>query len=281
MTQKIDENFIIEKCEQLLNELEIEDVPVNLKMVGSYLGVTDIQESDIAEAGKIIPQIDGGYVVLIRKTDSSGRKRFTIAHELGHIIVPGGIGDIEIVDYEVGEFDKHKTIEFLCDVAAVSLLMPKKVFNEFVKGKSFSMQTVMDISEKFDVSLEAAALQMVKRDISKRAVVVWELTHKPKEEILLVTPTFPGFEDCVPEKQLRVKYAFGLSGKEHIPKAKSLEESEGVVETAFKDSDRGIHKEKQSMSFGSTLSINCTCEAMSTISGRVLSLINKDINSSK
>lgn len=281
MSQKIDENLIIEKCEQLLNELEIVDVPVNLKMVGSYLGVTDILESDIAEAGKIIPQLGGGYVVLIRKTDSSGRKRFTTAHELGHIIVPGGIGDMEIVDYEVGEFDKHKTIEFLCDVAAASLLMPKKVFDDFVKGKKFSMQTVMDISEKFGVSLEAAALQMVKRDISKRAVVVWELTHKPKEEILLATPTFPGFEDCAPEKQLRVRYAFGLSGKEHIPKAKSLEETGSVVETAFNDQDRSIHKAKQTMNFGDTLSINCTCEAMSTISGRVLSLVSKDVNSSK
>lgn len=275
MTQKIDENSIIEKCEELLEELEIDGVPVNLKMVGSYLGVSDIKELDIDEAGKIIPQLEGGYVVLIRKTDSSGRKRFTTAHELGHIIVPGGIGGVEIVDYEVGEFDKHKKIEFLCDVAAASLLMPKKVFDEFVKGKNFSMQTVMEVSEKFDVSLEAAALQMVKRDISKRAVVVWELTHKPKEEILLATSTFPGFEEFAPEKQLRVKYAFGFSGKEHIPKAKSLDETGGVVESAFSDSERNIHKASQSMCFGDSFIIDCKCEAVLTINGRVLSILNK------
>ena len=272
MTQKIDESHIIEKCELLLEDLEIDDVPVNLNMVGSYLGVSDIQESDIAEAGKIIPQLEGGYIVLIRKTDSSGRKRFTTAHELGHIIVPGGIGNIEIIDYEVGEFDKHRTIEFLCDVAAASLLMPKKVFDEFVRGKSFSLQTVMDISEKFDVSLEAAALQMVKRDINKRAVVVWEVMHKPTEVILLATPSLPGMEEFQPPKQIRVMYGYGLSSKNHIPKHKSLQEDQHIIENAF-NNDRKISRGNQTLHFSENEGLESHCEAMMTLEGRVISIL--------
>ena len=281
MSQKIDEKFVIKKCEQLLSELCIDSVPVNLNLIGSYFGVESIQDATIEEAGKVIPQNNGSYVVLVRRSDPPGRKRFTVAHELGHLIVPGAMGGHGVVDYEVGEFDKHKNIEFLCDTAAASLLMPNKLFDDFVKGKRFNFITVMEVSTRFNVSLEAAALQMVKRDQSKRAVIVWELSHKPQEEFLLATSTLPGFEAYIPKKQLRVRYAYGLSGRELIPKSKSLDETEGVVAEAFADVEKNIYKSKQSMIFSNTLSLDCHCEAMSTIDGRVLSLITKSIKLKK
>lgn len=262
-------------CTKLLEEVGVDEAPVDLRLLGSMLGVSSIAEVDIPEAGKLIPKTDGNFAIFLNKADSQARKRFTTAHELGHLLVPGGVSGREIIDYEVGLFDKEKTIEFLCDVAAANLLMPTSLFDEFVKGKKFTLQTIVDISQKFNVSLEAAALQMVKRSPGKRAVVVWEHMHKPKEEVLLATPTFPGFEDCAPDKLLRVKYAFGLSRKEHIPKSKSLEESKNVILSAFEDQKKSIHKSRQVITFGPQLSIDCECEAIATIAGRVLSIIRR------
>jgi Zn-dependent peptidase ImmA (M78 family) len=61
--------------------------PVNVDLVAAYLGV-DIHyaflENDIA--GELESLGDGKYKININATDPTTRRRFTIAHELGHLI---------------------------------------------------------------------------------------------------------------------------------------------------------------------------------------------------
>jgi hypothetical protein len=269
--KKNDEEYVAKKCSELLSAAGIESVPVNLDILGSIQGILRFEEMEMEEAGRLIPDTSGGYYVVVRSSDSEGKKRFTKAHEIGHTIVPDALSKSGHVDKEVGNFDTHSQIEYLCDYAAANLLMPAAIFNEHVKGIKFSLVNIVKTAEHFNVSIEAAALQFVKRNISRRAVVIWEYSHKPKEHIVLATSSFPGMEQYRPEKQIRVRYGYGLSHKNHIPKHKSLDEEKDLISKAF--NNREVLRGTQKIYFREGVGVNFYCEAMMTLEGRVISIL--------
>ena len=269
--QKNDEEYVAKKCSELLSDAGIDTVPVNLEILGSMQGISKFEEMEMEEAGRLIPDTSGGFYVVVRSSDSEGKKRFTRAHEIGHTLVPDALDKSGHVDKEIGNFDTHSRIEYLCDYAAANLLMPTEIFDEYVKGKKFNLINITKTAEYFNVSIEASALQFVKRNISKRAVVVWEYSYKPKEDIVLATSSLPGMEQYRPEKQIRVRYSYGLSNKNHIPKHKSLDEEKGLISVAF--DSREVSKGVQKIYFRENVGVDFYCEAMMTLEGRVISIL--------
>src|SRR5690349_3174556 len=72
----------------VINELQIDEPPVDAAMVASWLGVANVvTDPSLLEAGCLICR-DGKLEVRVRESDSAGRQRFTICHECGHTFFP-------------------------------------------------------------------------------------------------------------------------------------------------------------------------------------------------
>ncbi len=80
---------------------------------------------------------------------SRGRKRFTIAHELGHAV-------FETTGPNCPKYGQE--LERICDMLASEFLLPRRIFSEHA-GPSIDATTVYKLARLFDASLMATALR--------------------------------------------------------------------------------------------------------------------------
>ena len=107
----------------------------------------------------------GSWALLYNeKVSSSGRIRFTQAHELGHFLLHRNLQST----FECSEGDllhwgsDLKKMESEADEFAANLLMPLTHFRAATSGQPISLEVLSASSNQFGVSLTAAALQWIK-----------------------------------------------------------------------------------------------------------------------
>ena len=252
----INESFILQKCKELLNEAEIKKPPIDPEILASFCDIKRIIEENIKEAGILIPLPGGGAEIYLRKQDNRNRKRFTCCHEIVHTFFPDyQLKPQQRVDREVGEYQKDNWREYLCDFGASELLMPSFLFQPQLPKMRPTINSLIDLSNKFESSIEATAIKIVRQNPQKTAVVIWEEKYKPMEKVFEYLSPLPGFEKYKPQKKLRVKFGYGFENIGYIPKDKSLEETENIILESFvkKKKQTGLEK----INFGN---FNVKCE---------------------
>jgi Zn-dependent peptidase ImmA (M78 family) len=98
--------------------------------------------------------------IFVNSNDTPERRRFTIAHEIGHFYERSsrGLLDFNVIDYRSTEgYDLH---EFYADEFAASLLMPIREIRAAVdSGLSIPL-----IAARFQVSIPAAKMRVERLD---------------------------------------------------------------------------------------------------------------------
>jgi hypothetical protein len=110
-------------------------------------------------------------IIAVRQNMEEPRKRFTIAHEIGHFVLPGHddesrvCGEEEIEAPSDEAIDKanqeDKKLEQAANNFAAELLMPSPVIGRIVTKSGISIDTCEFVSRLFEVSLTAAAARCV------------------------------------------------------------------------------------------------------------------------
>jgi hypothetical protein len=132
-----------------------------LRAMALRLGVSRIIEEPMAFEGGLFDLSHGERIIKLNATSPSTRKRFTLAHEIGHLLLgkPG---------FRSSDSTDH-ALERSCDAIAAELLMPTDETVPFVKSLGNpSPEKLRTIASRFDVSLQAAAFR-VHRDL-----VLWK-----------------------------------------------------------------------------------------------------------
>lgn len=102
-------------------------------------------------------------IIYNRAIPSSGRIRFTLAHEFGHYLLHRHLREEFVcsqVDMETWDAEEAG-IENEADIFASTLLMPYDDFSRQVLGQTPSFDLIKHCAERYDVSLTAAALKWV------------------------------------------------------------------------------------------------------------------------
>lgn len=145
------------------------EIPVPIERLASQLDIEDIRplQTEGFLGGLITNEARSLGYILVKKGLAAGRRRFTIAHELGHFLNP---------------FHKLTSTEgFLCDRSAMKrlneqanntvwrieaeanafasliLMPPPKIRALLKKSRYTGINAILDIHRAFDVSKEAAA----------------------------------------------------------------------------------------------------------------------------
>ena len=71
-------------CEQVLEAVGHSAPPTDLNAVCSLWPDLEVDEEDLDKEGYLIPLGIHGAEILVRRSDPTTRKKFTLAHELGH-----------------------------------------------------------------------------------------------------------------------------------------------------------------------------------------------------
>jgi hypothetical protein len=147
--------------ERLLDKIGTEVIPVDVHAVTRIWGNLSILEASIDGPGYLLPLGKLGAEIIVREADPIERRRFTIAHEVGHWIL--GI----TCEHKTGEFRQPKElrndlVEKWCDVFAASFLIPRKSLIEYFSGvhDSVLIRHLLNAPKRFRVSDEAMFLRV-------------------------------------------------------------------------------------------------------------------------
>jgi len=125
-----------------------------------------LKEEDIGGSdGRILISGDTAVITINSNIDFLPKKRFAIAHELGHYLLHGNRRKL-FNDNEVSltqwYYDNYIDEEIEANEFASEFLMPTEIFSEECKGKVFNPGVVDFLAERFQVSKTAAILKFVK-----------------------------------------------------------------------------------------------------------------------
>jgi Zn-dependent peptidase ImmA (M78 family) len=119
-----------------------------------------------------------GYIVINSRIREESRRRFTLAHEIGHFVLPG--------QQEVSAPCKQQRIEnwdadlyrpeLEANRFAAEILMPRGLMAEFVQSEP-SLESIRSVAQLCGTSLTASAVRLITLT-PHRAAVVWSQNQK-------------------------------------------------------------------------------------------------------
>lgn len=146
------------KAKEILNQYGITDL-ANLDLIDlAYARNAIVEESDCLNAdGRTIFGDKYALIKINKNIDNIGKKRFTIAHELGHVELHKNLQPLFLDSESTLQYFKKGHQETEANEFASELLMPEHLFKKECIGKKFSPDLLRSISEKFQTSLTSVA----------------------------------------------------------------------------------------------------------------------------
>ncbi len=215
------------KAKEILEEIGFDEITElsNEDLIRGFGIIYIFEHLDNAD-GKIIR----GKKRTIIKVNSSipypERIRFVLAHELGHFFLHDKLelhtdNSNTLNWFNVENQAKRGIQEFEANDFASELLMPEKIFREFVIGKYFSPNLIKELSIRFKTSLTSIVFRLITLDICPLFIVFinngivkyWRKSSDLKcwvEDITKLPPP----EDSVAAEYIAADYDFIYTGKE-------------------------------------------------------------------
>ncbi len=146
----------------------------SLRLIAANLGVADIVEEDLPFEGGIF-ESGGQTIIKLNAKSSISRQRFTLAHELGHLIFVERL-------FMNRECMEDPELERACNHLAVELLMPRQDVSGFVAELGTpTPEKLKAIAGRFGVSFEVAARRLEHLKLWKHSMGMWEYHGKAKQ----------------------------------------------------------------------------------------------------
>jgi len=150
--------------------------PIDVEQIAKNLNINIVYENYDGElSGVLIRNEDKGeYVIGVNDRHSDKRKRFTIAHEIGHFLLHEGNGNDTYIDtsikYNFRNADSSQGTnleEMEANAFAACLLMPDDMLEDYIENNYGSIDyyetdEVVEISNAFQVSTQALMIRLGK-----------------------------------------------------------------------------------------------------------------------
>ena len=155
---------------------ELPDEALDLHRLTARLGLEIHQVEADGFDGALIRTRDLplGAIAVRKSIRENGRKNFTLAHEIGHFLLPGhGETELACASTDIGNWGgASQRIEREADEFAAELLLPSRLVVKLVGSNKPSLPLIGKIAQRFHTSLSAAAWRYC--DLSKEpCAIVW------------------------------------------------------------------------------------------------------------
>lgn len=128
-----------------------DDLSVYIAAAGAKLVEEELGEG---ESGYTTTTPKGRHIITVNSLEPSRRQRFTICHEIAHIILGLASNHQEVPSWS---FAKRDPNESLCDMFAAELLMPHALWRSKLPVEEPGVSVIEHMATEFDVSFPAAA----------------------------------------------------------------------------------------------------------------------------
>jgi hypothetical protein len=141
-------------ADQILDVTNQRNPPTDIRGILGRWPHLSVVETDLDGDGMFIDLGDIGGEILVRKDKHETRKRFTIAHELGHFLLR----------HHLQEPSEHRNVESWCNNFAAGVLLPKKMVLRHLRmgGLSKLTERLIQGPSLFQVSEQAFYLRVTR-----------------------------------------------------------------------------------------------------------------------
>jgi len=159
----------VQKAQEILMRFGVNSAPVDVKSISEKLDVSVVERSLEDEVSGFLIVKNNHAVIAVNSNHHLNRRRFTIAHELGHYLLhhrQGLFYDSRLTffrDPRSSEGIDAQEIE--ANKFAASLLMPESLIQPYFQKRNFDLHNPFDLAylaSQFKVSEQALTIQLVK-----------------------------------------------------------------------------------------------------------------------
>ena len=136
---------------KILIQENITELPINVIAICRQMGIAVKNDDSLTENDGATAIVNGEPIILTKNEISIPRKRFTVAHEIGHIMLKH-VGQYELINREPGSNDNP--IEREANMFAARLLAPACVL------WGCNVKTAAEIEKLCGISKQAAEYRM-------------------------------------------------------------------------------------------------------------------------
>ena len=168
------------EANRLLKQLDLRTLPINVFNIGRAIDVRIVKKPNATSgvSGALVKIQNEFVIAYATHIKSKGFQRFSIAHELGHLHIPGHADALLPIGKDVHEshagYQSGDRYEREADEFAATLLMPERVFVPAMRSAGEGLSAILELAELCETSLIATAIRFVKLTRDPVAVVVSE-----------------------------------------------------------------------------------------------------------
>jgi len=152
----------------LLEKKPVKEPPIPVEAIVRAEGVS-VRYSDLGEISGLVVRKGGTSLIGVNRTHSPGRRRFTLAHEFGHVLLHEGKELRFDTDFRVNlrsEISSTGTDieEIEANFFAASLLMPEKFLDQDERTLSLEIEdakAVQELAKSYLVSAQAMSTRLL------------------------------------------------------------------------------------------------------------------------
>lgn len=157
------------KIHKLLEFPHPNDVPID--DLAMSRGVLVVEKPMLGAEGRLLRKRSRGIIHIDSRIPQEGRRRFTVAHELGHWEMHKQYSQFLCSEDDMRDYGKSP-LEMEANCFAAELLMPTFHFRKAIEKKSPSMKLIQSLAREFNTTLTATAMRFA--EVSKHnLLVVW------------------------------------------------------------------------------------------------------------
>jgi hypothetical protein len=143
--------------EAILAELSIsEPSEIDVDLIAQHCGATTVYERLRGCEARIV-RLGARAYISVQSSSRRSRQRFSVAHELGHLMLDGALAAEPCRLASVRSSHAPDAAEARANRFAVALLMPRFMFAPRAARKPATFETIASLAQTFDTSLETTA----------------------------------------------------------------------------------------------------------------------------
>jgi len=147
---------------------------INVEDIAYGTGLRIDERAIVGAEGRLVRRANSGIAVINSAIRQEGKKRWVIAHELGHFLMHTEDHFARCDQTSFVKWHRHRPEEGEANDFAAELLMPSTLFRDVGRNGPTTLEWICELSKCYRVSRMAAAIRFVELDVAPSAVVYSE-----------------------------------------------------------------------------------------------------------
>lgn len=167
----MDELAVIVKAQSFISKVKSLKVPIVLEdyLAEAKAVMTVVNNLAQDEAGMCMSK-DGQHFIFVNGKDTPERQRFTVCHELGHIVL--GLPSTHANGFNLYSYRQRDPNEILCDVYASELLLPLKLFRPRLSSLEVCFRSIEALADEFEASITSTGSRFAVHNPERCAFII-------------------------------------------------------------------------------------------------------------